>query len=205
MRRSLFGLLTVVAIAGLLLVAGCEVFEQSGTLRVVEINGGNALECDIADYFVYFNQEDSEYVTFYQYMPDSVEFVLQYVEIGPGLPTWTPYVAHVSKAVINYKGSGEDTPVYPPATIPLTQTVEADPDLKKTTSFYMNVVTASFKQTWWSEYVDEDPYYFDVFDLIEATVTFSGYDTVANREVKAAGKFQIEVGNLYDDPSRFGQ
>ena len=204
MRRSLFGLLTVVAIAGLLLVAGCEVFEQSGTLRVVSINSGNTLRSDIADFMVYFDKDDSEYVMVWQHMPDSVEFVLQYVEIGPGLPTWTPYVAHISKAVISYRGTSEDAPVYAPATIPLTQTVMSDPAAKQTTTFYMEVLTASFKYTFWEEWMQDPPDY-DIFDLIDATATFSGYDTVANREVKAAGKFQIQVGNLYDDLNRFGQ
>jgi len=213
MRRSLFGLLTVVAVASLLLVAGCEVFQvgldRSGTLRVVSINGGKALRSDMADYFVYFDKVDSEYVTFFQFMPDSVQVELQYVEIGPGLPTWTPYVAHINKAVIKYITTNleeKENLNYSPATFPLTQTVQSDPDGKQTTTFYMKAVTPTFKQTWFTEYIDEeDPYLFNVLDLIDATVTFTGFDTVANREVQAAGKFQIEVGNFYDDPSRFGQ
>jgi hypothetical protein len=204
MRRSLFGLLTVVATAGLLLVAGCEVFEQSNTLRVVSINNGNTLRSDIADFFVYFDPVDSEYIMIWQHMPDSVEVVLQYVEIGPGLPTWTPYVAHIKQVDISYKKTSEDAPVYPPARIHLQQTVTSDPAGKLTTTFYMEVLSATFKYDQWEEWMQEPPDY-DIFDLIEAKATFSGYDPVANRDVSAVGKFQIQVGNLYDDLSRFGR
>ena len=110
MRRSLFGLLTVVAAAGLLLVAGCQVFEPVGSLRVVSINGGNALRSDIVDFMLYFDKVDSEFVVLYQYMPDSVPVVLQYVEIGPGLPTWTPYVADINKVVIKYRVRSKTAP-----------------------------------------------------------------------------------------------
>jgi len=203
MRRSLLGLLTVVTAAGLLSMTGCE---RSATLRVVSINNGMTLRSDIADFMQYFDKEDSFYVTLFQYMPDSVPVQLQYVEIGAGMPTWTPYTASINRAVIKYAKSSEDAPEYSDATIPLNVTVPSDPTGKKSTSFYVNVVTATFKQTNWEEDVqDEDPYYTDIFDLISATATFYGYDSVADREVRAAGKFQIEVGNFYDDPSRFGK
>jgi len=203
MRRSLLGLLIVVTAAGVLSMAGCE---RSATLRVVSINDGMTLRSDIADFMQYFDKEDSWYVTLYQYMPDSVPVVMQYVEIGAGMPTWTPYTATLNRAVISYTKSSEDAPDYASATIPLTVAVLADPTGKKTTIFYINVVTSTFKQLYWEEDVqDDDPYYTDIFDLISATATFYGYDSVADREVKAAGKFQIEVGNFYDDPSRFGK
>lgn len=204
MRRSLFGLLSLVAVIGLLSMIGCE---RSGTLRVVSINGGNALRTDIADFMVYFDKADSEWVSTYQFMPDSVQVVMQYVEIGPGLPTYTPYVANVNKAVISYKGSSEDAPTYAPATIPLNQSVPSDPSGKKTTQFFMNVVTGTFKQTWWEENLQDPPPNgdYDIVDLVDATVTFTAFDSVSNRELKAVGKFQMEVGNLYDDLGRFGQ
>jgi hypothetical protein len=204
MRRSLFGLMTVVAVAGLLTMTGCE---RSGTLRVVSINGGNTLRSDIADFMVYFDKVDSDWVSTYQFMPDSVQVVMQYVEIGPGLPTWTPYVAGIYKAVISYTGSSEDGIQYAPATIQLNQTVPADPSGKKTTQFYMNVVTGTFKQIAWEEFLQEPPPNgdYDIIDFVTAQVTFTGFDSVADREVKAVGKFQIEVGNLYDDLGRFGQ
>jgi hypothetical protein len=203
MRRSLLGLLTLVTVAGLLSMTGCE---RSATLRVVSINNGMALRSDIADFMQYFDKEDSWYVTLYQYMPDSVPVVMQYVEIGAGLPTVTPYTASINRAVISYTKSSEDAPDYTSATIPLSVTVPSDPTGKKTTTFHMNVVTATFKQTNWEEDVQEDdPYFTDIFDLISATATFYGYDSVADRELKAVGKFQIEVGNFYDDPSRFGK
>jgi hypothetical protein len=207
MRRSLLGLLTVAAIGGLLLTAGCEVFQQDPTLRVVSINGGKSLRADIADFYSYFDPIDSEYILIYQYMPDTVEVVLQYIEIGAGLPTWTPYVATLTEAKIKYSGTSEDAPAYTSATVPLRQTVKADATGKMTTTFNMTAMSATFKQTWFEGEVQEPPPNgeYNIFDLIKATVTFSGYDSVADRAVKTAGDFQIEVGNFYDDLNRFGQ
>jgi hypothetical protein len=203
MRRSLLGLLTVVTAAGLLSMTGCE---RSATLRVVSINNGMPLRSDIADYMQYFDKEDSWYVTLYQFMPDSVPVEMQYVEIGAGLPTVTPYTASINKAKIDYSGSSEEEITYTSSTVPLSVTVPSDPTGKKTTMFYLNVVSATFKQAHWEDDVaDDDPYYIDLYDLITATVTFTGHDSVADREVKAIGKLQIEAGNIYDDPSRFGQ
>ena len=81
MRRSLLGLLTVVATAGILIMAGCE---RSATLRVISINGGNELRSDLADFLCYMTP-DSDLVTLVQSPPDSVQVVMQYVEIGAGL------------------------------------------------------------------------------------------------------------------------
>ena len=210
MRRSLLGLLTVAAIGGLLLTAGCEVFQQDPTLRVVSINGGKSLRADIADYYSYFDPIDSEYILIYQYMPDTVEVVLEYIEIGAGLPTWTPYVATVTEAKIKYTSTNADDPFpYEPSTvtIPLRQTVKADASGKLTTAFKMTAMSATFKQLSYEGEVQEPPPNgeYNIVDLIKATITFTAYDSVADRTVKTAGDFAIEVGNFYDDLNRFGQ
>ncbi|MBM3330333.1 hypothetical protein FJY68_00610 [candidate division WOR-3 bacterium] len=204
MRRSLLGLLTVVAIAGLLLTAGCE---RASVLRVVSINGGNSLRVDISDFLQYFDKIDSDYVTLYQYMPDSVEVVLQYVEIGAGLPTWTPYQATINKASISFRSNtpgGDDPPIYTKVTVPLGQAVMADATGKSQTTFYMTCIPAVWKQLTFADFFLEPPDY-DIVDLADATFTFTGFDSVANRDVRAVGSLQVEFGNFFDDLSRFGE
>jgi len=200
MRHSLLGLLTVVAIAGLLITTGCE---RASTLRVASINNGNTLRADIGDFYRYFDTVDSEWVTIYQIAGDSVEVVLQYVEIGAGLPTWTPYEAIINKATIKYKSADPESQ-YEPSVIPMTQYVMADQTNKKTTKFYMSAVTATWKQTNFGDAVTEPPDY-DILDIVKATFEFSGWDSVALRDVKATGDLQIEFGNFYDDISSFGK
>jgi hypothetical protein len=204
MRRSLLGLLTVVAIASVLAMAGCE---RSGTLRVVSINKGNTLRVDLNDFYVYFDKIDSEYITLMQVQPDSVPVELQYVEIGAGLPTYTPYIALIKQATISYKSKiAEEPPPYQNLTVPLDISVPSDPTGKTVTTFYMTPIPASWKQKVFVDFINEDdPTYIDLIDLAEATFTFTGYDSVANRELKAAGTIQVEFGNFYDDPARFGK
>jgi|WetSurMetagenome_2_1015567.scaffolds.fasta_scaffold299715_1 hypothetical protein len=204
MRRSLLGLLTVVAIASLLITAGCE---RSATLRVLSINGGNTLRVDLTDFYLYFDKVDSEFVTLVQVSPDSVQVVLQYVEIGAGLPTYTPYEALINKATVTFKSKlAEEAPSYSPVTIPMQQSALADQSGKTKTTFWMTPIPAAWKSLVFGEFLnDDDPYFNDIVDMAEGKIEFSGYDSVANREVKAAGMFQVEFGNFYDDPSRFGK
>jgi hypothetical protein len=206
MRRSLFGLLTLVAIAGLLLTTSCQ---RAATLRVVSINHGMTLRSDIADFMNYFDRVDSEEVVTYQAMPDSVEVELQYVEIGAGLPTWTPYEALLNQAKITYVGTTEagiDYSTYATTVVPLTQAILADPTASKTTKLYLTAVSGSMKDAVFGDQVlpPGDGGY-NIIDLVTATITFAGYDSVANQKVQAAGKLQIEFGNFYDDTTKFGK
>ena len=204
MRRSLLGLLTVVAIAGLLVMTGCE---RTEVLRVVSINRGNTLRVDIADFLAYFDPIDSEYVTIYQHMPDSVEVVLQYVEIGAGLPTWTPYQVTINQATVTFTSKmsvGDEPLVYTKAVVPLDQTVMSDKTGKTKTTFFMTAIPAVWKQLNLLDYMIEPPEY-DLVDLARAQFDFSGYDPISDRDVKATGYLQVEFGNLYDDLSRFGK
>jgi hypothetical protein len=206
MRRLLYGLVVVVAIVGPFITAGCE---RTATLRIVSVNNGTTLRSDVADYYVYFDRVDSEDVILYQFMPDSVEVELQYVEIGAGLPTWTPYEAIIQQATVDFKSKqslpGEETPEYQKVTVPVDVSVVADPTDKKTTKFYLTAVPAAWKQKVLGDYVQDDQYYTDIIDLADVTVAFSGYDSVADRSVTGTAKFQVEFGNFYDDPSRFGR
>jgi len=203
MRRSLLGLLTVVAIAGLLITAGCE---RSSVLRVVQINGGRTLQSDVADYGVWKDptDPDAEPEFMYAIQPDSVEVELQYVEVGAGLPTWTPYEAVINKATITYKSLTDPTIVYAPVVIPLTTSIMADVTGKKTEKFVTTVVPVWWKEQNFGGDVIEPPD-FDVLDVIDATVKFSGWDSVSVRTVEATGKLQIEIGNFYDNEGTIGR
>jgi hypothetical protein len=88
----------------------------------------------------------------------------------------------------------------------MTQSALADQTGKNKTTFWMTPIPAAWKSTVFVDFMNEDdPYFNDLVDMAEGTITFSGYDSVANREVKAAGSFQVEFGNFYDDPNRFGK
>jgi hypothetical protein len=200
MRRSLFGLLTVVAIAALLFTTGCE---RSSVLRVASINHGCLYQSDVADFYTYFDKIDSEWVTLVASPTDSVEIELQYVEIGAGLPTWTPFEAIVNKATIKYESS-DPTITYDPEVINMETYVMADQTNKKPTKFWMLFATPTWKEKYFPP-DDYDPTTGEIADNVKATFTFSGWDSVALRTVEAKGTLQIEFGNFYDDQSAFGK
>jgi hypothetical protein len=204
MRRSQFGLLTVVAAVGLLLAPGCQLIEPIGSLTVVSINGGNTLRSDLSDF--YLVPVESVYVI--QINPDSTVVEMTYAEIGAGLPTWTPPVAVVTQASVKFTSknlSGEEVP-YEVAKIALREAIPSDPTGKKITTFRMTPVSASWKQKVFSEFIEEDdPTFLNIIDLADVVITFTGYDSVTNRQLSASGSFQIEFGNIYDDPNRLGK
>ena len=208
MRRSQFGLLIAIAAAGLLLAPGCQVLQPIGSLTVVSINGGNTLRSDLSDFYVYFDRVDSEYIRLFQVTPDSIKVEMTYAEIGAGLPTWRPGVAIVTQASVKFTSkniSGEAIP-YEVAKIGLREAIPSDPGGKKITSFFMTPISSSWKQKVFADFTNEDDeFYNDIVDLADGIITFTGYDSVANRQLSASGTFQVEFGNFYDDPSRFGK
>ncbi|MCX6843994.1 MAG: hypothetical protein NTX53_17155 [candidate division WOR-3 bacterium] len=203
MRRSLLGLLTVVAIAGLLIMSGCE---QSSVLRVVQVNNGRTLEADVADWGIWKDPEDPGATPFlvYTIQADTAEIELEYVEVGPGLPTLTPFEAVINQSTITYKSLLDPEITYKPVIIPLTTRVTSDPTGKKTTKFVTTVLPVWWKQ----EYFDGDvinPPDFDLLDVVEATIKFAGWDSVSGRNVEATGVLLIEIGNFYDNEMTFGR
>ncbi len=202
MRRSLLGLLTVVAVAGLLIMAGCE---RSSVLRVVSVNHGRTLESDVADWGIWTDPMDPEATPelVYTVRADSAEIELQYVEIGAGLPTWTPFEAIINRATITYKSQMDPEIIYDPVVVPMTAYIMSDPTGKKTTKFVTTVLPV-----WWKiQYFDgdvSDPPDYDLLDVVEATIRFAGWDSVSLRNVEATGKLQIEIGNFYDNEHAFG-
>ena len=188
-------------------MAGCE---RSSTLRVVSINGGNTLRSDLADFFCYFDKSDSSDYRYVQTPADSVKVELEYLEVGAGLPTWTPYEALLNQATVTFvskvPADPSNKPQYQKVAIPLTIAVPADPTGKSRTSFWVTVCPASWKQLVLGEYAaTDDPFQLDLVDLAQATITFTGHDSVANRDVSASGTFPVEFGNFWDDTTKFGK
>ena len=200
MRRSLFALLTVIALVSLGVMTGCD---RTQTLRVVTVNHGALYDCDIADWWLFVDPltKDSEEV--YSMKDDTVPVELQYVEVGPGLPTWTPYQAIANKATITYKSS-DPTITYDNVTIPLSVSVPADQSGKKTTKFALAVVPL-----WWKEkYFDgdvSDPTSNGIIDVVNATIKITATDSISGEERQATGYLQIEVADFQDDPRVIGR
>ena len=187
MRRSLFALLTVIALVSLGVMTGCD---RTQTLRVVTVNHGALYDCDIADWWLYVDPltKDSEEV--YSMYDDTVAVELQYVEIGPGLPTWTPYQAIVNKATITYKSS-DPTITYDNATEPLSVSVPADQTGKKLTKFQLAVVS--------------DPTTNNILDVVNATIKVTATDSISGKECQGTGYLQIEIADFADDARVLGR
>ncbi len=200
MRRSLFGLVTLLAVAGLLLTTGCE---RENTLRVVTVNQGNVLTADITDVGKIFDKEDSTWYELYVHNPDSVEFELQYVQIGAGLPTWTPFEAIIDKATITYASVIDPEIVYDPVIQSLSISVMSDVTGKKTTKFMMAVITTGWKDKYFPD--EPDPYVFEEMDLIKASIKFTGRDEIAQQDLEAKCYLTISLGEYYDEPNSIGR
>jgi hypothetical protein len=206
MRRSLLGLLTVAAIAGLLITTGCSVFERSNVLRVVKINRGTSLHVDVADWWVYKDPSDptADPEQVFTMRGETTEVELQYVEIGAGLPTWTPYEVIISKATIAFTRTQPDAePFDPPSiTVPMDFNVPVDPTGKKTSKAVFEVAPE-----WWVErnFEANDPT--EVGDIVvaDAKITFTGVDSVSGRQVQAIGRLDVQFADFYDDPSSPGR
>jgi hypothetical protein len=140
-------------------------------------------------------------------MPESVEVVLKYVEIGAGLPTVTPYEALINQATVNFKTKNltDNEVPYENVTLKTAQACVADIDGKTKTTFYLTAIPAAWKEKVFDEFLATESDELNIVDFADATVTFSGYDSVAGREVRAVGTFPVEFGNFYDDPRRFGK
>jgi hypothetical protein len=202
MRRSFFGLVAILVVS-LVLVTGCQ---RADSLRVIKVNQGGQLDVDIADWALFDGDPelpDSEKVaeSYYVFQSDTVSVELQYVEVGAGLPTWTPYEAIVTGASIKYKGA-ED--YGPDVKIPLSISVLSDREAKKTTKFTMTVVPAWWKEKYFGDAVEAPPDY-NILDVVDATITFEGTDVVSGLDVEATGYLNMIVGNFYDDELTIGK
>ncbi|OYD16279.1 hypothetical protein CH330_03285 [candidate division WOR-3 bacterium JGI_Cruoil_03_51_56] len=205
MRRTVFGLLILVAAAGLILTASCQ---RENALRIVTINDGETLMSDIIDFGEITIEEPGEEPEKYiitQIPQDVVGIELQYVEIGLGLPTLTPYKAHITKIQISYRDAAGTE--YDPIVLPVNIVVDAEPEGKKTEKSVFSLVPAQWKERYFSDEAQDAPEddEYGAVATLTAKITVSGTDDVSGKDVSAEGNADVVIGNYWDDPARLGQ
>ncbi len=191
MRRNLFVLLLVCA--AMFTMVSCQ---RENALRVVSIQ--TPYYADLVDYGIEHDPETGEPEEVEVVPIDKVKAEFQYVEIGPGLPTWTPYQAHIEKATITFKRTGGDelAEPLPQIVVPCNIVVQSDPTGKKTVTGEFELFSAWYKEEYLSGYD---------YLVLEATVKFSGYDDASGKPIEATNKLEVSVSDFYDDPTRIGQ
>ncbi|NPV14253.1 hypothetical protein HPY86_04910 [candidate division WOR-3 bacterium] len=191
MRRNLSVLLLVCA--AMFTMVSCQ---RENALRVVSIE--SPYYSDLSDRGIERDPETGEAEEIEVVPTDVVSAEFQYVEIGPGLPTWTPYQAHIEKATITFKRIGGDElgEPLPQIVVPCKIVVQSDPTGKKTVTGEFELFSAWYKEEYLSGYD---------YLVLEATVKFSGYDDASGRPIEATNKMEVSVSDFYDDPTRIGQ
>jgi|WetSurMetagenome_2_1015567.scaffolds.fasta_scaffold313826_1 hypothetical protein len=209
MRRILLALLVFGAASVLLLTTtSCE--QRTHVLRVANVNQGLPVYDDIADWYLYNDpqipdsEEDFEYLHFFGDDTASVEF--QYVEIGAGLPTWTPYHVTMTGYTVWYRDASDTTVSYDSTVMPMTLSIPVDREGKKTVSAKLVVATADWTARFFASHIGDNPTDGDDFSTeIQARMKFSGFDSVSNRKLEAWGNATIRVSDFWDDPSTAGR
>jgi len=204
MRRLVLGLSVVSAFAGLLLFTACE---RTDVLRVAAVNGGMPVYCDIADWGTYTDPTDpeAEPEIIYSTHDDTAEFEFQYVEIGAGLPTWTPYHAEIKEYTLSYESQLSSGYVYEDVTIPMALTVAVDPEANASTTARLVVAPMWMKDNLFGGDIGSDPTEGSLLDVVWTEVEFTALDSVSGRKVKGQANIQLEFGDFWDDPGRIGQ
>jgi hypothetical protein len=206
MRRIVFGLFAVIAVAGLLLTTGCS---TDRALRITRINKGEPVVSDLVDFGEIRIEDEEGEVEIFQVMEvpsDIVEIEFQYVEIGLGLPTWTPYWANIEKATIVYTNQ-ETGETYESVQVGMSADVESDPEGDKLVRTEILIAPGRWKANAFEDELQEAPEddEYGVVAMVTAHVIVEGHDYVSNKTVKAEKDVSIEFGNFYDEPSRLGQ
>ncbi|MEO0082011.1 MAG: hypothetical protein ABIL25_06945 [candidate division WOR-3 bacterium] len=205
MRRTVFGLSVLAAACSFLLVTGCQ---REGALRIVSINDGVPLVSDIIDFgeFTLPSEpgEPPEVIQIEQIPEDNVEIQLQYVELGLGLPTWTPYQAHITKIQIDYSDAAGTQ--YDPAVMRTNIVIPADPEGKTVKKATFTLVPSWWKTKYFEDEAQGSPEeeYGEVATLT-AKVTVTGYDDASKKDIRAEAFTTIVMGNWWDEPSRLNQ
>lgn len=170
--------------------------QRWNALRVVAMT--SPYYADLVDYGIERDPETGEPIEIEITPVDVAGATFQYVEIGPGLPTWTPYQAHIEKARITFRRIGGDELIdpLPPVEVPCKVEVQSDPTGKKKVGASFELFSAWYKEEYLSGYD---------YLILEATVKFSGYDDASGRPIEATNKMEVSVANFYDDPTRLGE
>ncbi len=205
MPRAAVRTYVVALLAGALLLSSCA--EREDVLRVASINGGMPVYCDIADWMSIVDPEDPEEKIYYWAIADvACEFEFQYVEIGAGLPTWTPFHAEIKEYSVSYATQIASGNSYDDITVPLTVTVPVEQELSKSTKAKLVVTQAWWIQKYFGDDVGDDPYDpSGLLDVVQTDLTFTAIDSVSGRRIKAQGVAQLQFADFWDDPDRFGQ
>jgi hypothetical protein len=204
MRRTLFALAVFTAAALLLTATSCE--QRTHVLRVVHINGGMPVYSDIADWFLYNDpaipdsEEEFQYLAIFHDDTAQVEF--QYVEVGAGLPTWTPYHVTMYNYTVYYRDVYDTTVTFDSMVMPMTLSVPVDREGKKTVTTNLVWASAEWKQRYFQGHLGDAPDDGDgFFGAIEASVRFTGYDSVSSRKIESWAHYTVDVSDFWDDPA----
>ncbi|HDQ99750.1 MAG TPA: hypothetical protein ENN51_05655 [candidate division WOR-3 bacterium] len=206
MRRFALGLIVFAVAAGMLLTAGCQ---RDRSFRILSINQGEILLSDLVDFGEIVIREpggEPERYEISEVPTDIVDMDLQYVEMGLGLPTWTPYLANVERATISYVNL-ETGETYEAVQVALSAAVQADPEGRRSTRVQIAIAPGQWKASTFEDYLQTAPEDDDYGPVatVKATVTVEGIDYVSTNRVRATKDCLIIFGNFWDEPSRLGQ
>lgn len=196
MRRTIFGLLSLVVVLGLVATVSCQ---RENSLRIVSIEPYGPLFGDLIDVGIYRDPTDPEAE------PEEIEVIptdyvtigVQYVEIGLGLPTWTPYQAHITDMTVTYNAPPGADPEDWEGTqenFKVKFVVPADPSGDEVVEYFATLITPEWKD----DYGDDQQ--------VDCTIELEGYDD-ANQQfsVEAENAISVLQADYYDDPTRLGQ
>lgn len=176
-------------------------------LRIVSINKGDPIRVDLADFATYRDPEDpqAEPVLFAVTTEKAVELELQYVEIGLGMPTWTPYQASLRQFEVTYRWVMGEEANSPPdrVRLPMRGTVVSDPTGDKTAKAIITIAPTAWQETYFD--IPDDPFEGTEPAVYAATVKVSGYDDASGLSLEAKADVEISFANYWDDVSRIGQ
>ncbi len=202
MRRFVCGPLLAFFV---LLVAGCQ---RDNALRIVAVTPQGATFGDITDFTTWTDPTEPQpepklipYTT-----SDIVEIELQYVEIGLGLPTWTPYQAHIKKIELTYRDVSSVPPlVFDPQKVIINTDIVVPADVKgiKTAKATFPIVTGQWKEK--NLEVADDPTETGGNVTVRVSIKVSGNDDASGKPIEAQTEFTVNFGNYWDDPSTIGQ
>ena len=201
-------LVILCAAAALLTTVSCQ---RLNALRIVTVNEGNPIRIDIADFASYVDEDGDRFFEFM--IPNGVvPIAFQYVEVGLGQPSWTPYVVQIQKITIDYDDAGivpGEPQEYTRVVERVNFTVRTDPTGKEITDVDVTIMPAQWLETYFeSEAEDEDPEGLTGYGTVatlNAKIKAEGVDQASNLKVQAEAEVLVSVGTYYDDPDRYGQ
>uniref|UniRef100_A0A7C4CBY5 Uncharacterized protein n=1 Tax=candidate division WOR-3 bacterium TaxID=2052148 RepID=A0A7C4CBY5_UNCW3 len=209
MRRTVVGLLSVAAAFAIIFSLSCQRTNDldEKALRIVSVNKGEPVRVDLADFGVYRDPEDpeAEPVLFAVTSEKVVDIELQYVEIGVGMPTWTPYQASIRQFEITYRWVMGEEANSPPdrVRLPMRAAVVSDPSGDKTTTARLTIAPTAWQTTFFD--IPDDPFEGSDPAVYSATIKVSGYDDASGMSLEAKTDVEVSIANYWDDISRIGQ